>query len=90
MLRGNQPHEGEENEIDNNNTKTCCLDHSVDFEYYAPCENHDGESSDKLEARIILQRQWTDWDLRLNPKFEKVLGGPGNVEPLEFEYASGL
>lgn len=66
------------------------FDASVYFEYYAPRENYVGESGDKLEARIILQKQWTDWDLRLNPKFEKVLGGPGNVEPLEFEYASGL
>ena len=66
------------------------FDASVYFEYYAPREKYLGESGDKLEARIILQHQWTDWDLRLNPKFEKVLGGPNNMEPLEFEYATGL
>ena len=66
------------------------FDASIYFEYYAPRENYVGEVDDKLEARIILQKQWTDWDLRLNPKFEKVLGGPNNVEPLELEYATGL
>ena len=66
------------------------FDASVYFEYYAPREKYLGDSGDKLEARIILQKQWTDWDLRLNPKFEKVLGGPNNQEPLEFEYATGL
>ena len=66
------------------------FDASVYFEYYAPRENYVGYSGDKLEARIILQKQWTDWDLRLNPKFEKVLGGPNNVEPMELEYAAGL
>lgn len=66
------------------------FDASVYFEYYAPRENYLGHSGDKLEARIILQKKWTDWDLRLNPKFEKVLGGADNTEPLEFEYATGL
>ncbi len=66
------------------------FDASIYFEYYAPREDYIGDVADKLEARIILQHQWTDWDLRLNPKFEKVLGGAGNVEPLEFEYATGL
>lgn len=66
------------------------FDASIYFEYYAPREDYVGGVGDKLEARIILQHQWTDWDLRLNPKFEKVLGGEGNVEPLEFEYATGL
>ncbi len=66
------------------------FDASVYFEYYAPREKYLGDSGDKLEARIILQKKWTDWDLRLNPKFEKALGGPNSAEPMEFEYATGL
>ena len=66
------------------------FDASVYFEYYMPREDYLGDVGDKLEARIILQKEWTGWDLRLNPKFEKVLGGPNNTEPQEFEYASGL
>lgn len=66
------------------------FDASIYFEYYAPREKYLGEPGDKLEARIILEKQSERWDFRLNPKFEKAVAGPNVGEPLEFEYATGL
>jgi hypothetical protein len=66
------------------------FDASIYFEYYAPRESYIGEIKDALEARIILEKDMENWDLRLNPKFEKVLGGPDVGEGVEFEYAAAL
>lgn len=66
------------------------FDASIYFEYYAPRESYIGEVKDAIEARIILEKDMENWDLRLNPKFEKVLGGPDVGEGVEFEYAAAL
>lgn len=66
------------------------FDASIYFEYYAPREGYLREVKDALEARIILEKDMENWDLRLNPKFEKVLGGPDVGEGVEFEYAAAL
>lgn len=66
------------------------FDASIYFEYYAPREKYIGGPGDKLEARIILEKQSENWDFRLNPKFEKAVAGANVGEPLEFEYATGL
>ncbi len=67
------------------------FDAGVYFEYYVPREAaNGGQTGDKLEARIILQKETDNWDLRLNPKFEKGLSGPNVEESVEFEYAAAL
>ncbi len=67
------------------------FDAGVYFEYYVPREAANGGfTGDKLEARIILQKETDNWDLRLNPKFEKGLSGNTVEESVEFEYAAAL
>lgn len=68
------------------------FDSGVYFEYYAPREAYLGgtDTKDTLEARIILEKQYGRWDLRLNPIFEKVLSGTSVEEAMEFELAAGL
>ncbi len=59
-------------------------------EYYLPDPGYLGESKEALEMRVILERKFDDWKLKLNPKFEKVMSGPDVEEGLEFEYGASL
>ncbi|WJW75847.1 hypothetical protein QVG61_01800 [Thiohalobacter sp. IOR34] len=63
---------------------------AIYLEYYLPKESYLGKSKEKIELRLIFERSFDDWTLKLNPKFEKVVSGPDNDEGLEFEYAASL
>ncbi len=63
---------------------------AIYFEYYFPDADWRGESNEKLEVRLILEKQLGPAVLRLNPKVEKTLSGPNVEEGLEFEYAASL
>lgn len=60
------------------------------LEYYFPDPDYAGESKEKLEARIILEKTIGAVVLTLNPKLEKMLSGPDVEEGMEFEYAASL
>jgi hypothetical protein len=66
------------------------FDSAVYLEYYFPDVGWRGQSDEKLEARLILEKQLGQMTLRLNPKLEKTLSGPNVEEGLEFEYAASL
>ncbi|MBI3802141.1 MAG: hypothetical protein HY282_00060 [Nitrospirae bacterium] len=63
---------------------------AIYLEYYFPSAGLTGEPNEKLEARIILEKQIGPTVLRLNPKLEKTLSGPDVEEGLEFEYAASF
>lgn len=66
------------------------FDTAIYLEYYFPDPGWRGESAEKIEARLILEKQLGPAALRLNPKLEKTLSGPDVGEGLEFEYAASL
>ncbi len=66
------------------------FDTAIYLEYYVPRAEWQGAAGEKLEARLILEKQLGPVVLRLNPKLEKMLSGPDVGEGLEFEYAASL
>lgn len=66
------------------------FDPAIYLEYYLPDPAYTGEAKERIEARLILEKQIGPSVLRLNPKVEKVLSGPDVEEGLEFEYGASL
>lgn len=66
------------------------FDPAIYLEYYFPDPAYTGEAKERIEARLILEKQIGATVLRLNPKVEKVLSGPDVEEGLEFEYGASL
>lgn len=66
------------------------FDTAIYLEYYFPDAAWRGEPGEKLEARLILEKQLGPAVLRLNPKLEKTVSGPDVEEGLEFEYGASL
>lgn len=66
------------------------FDTAVYLEYYLPDPSYVGAPQEKIEARLILEKEIGPVTLRLNPKVEKVWSGPDVGEGLEFEYGAGL
>jgi len=64
------------------------FDPAVYLEYYVPRSSY--EDSEKIEVRLILERALGDFDLRLNPIFEKKTSGEDIEEGVEFEYRTGI
>jgi hypothetical protein len=61
------------------------------LEYYFPDPDYlGGVAKERIEARIILEKEFKKATLSLNPKFEKVLSGPDVEEGTEFEYAASV
>lgn len=60
------------------------------LEYYFPDADWHGAPGEKIEARLILEKQIGATVLRINPKLEKTLSGPDVEEGVEFEYAVSL
>ncbi|MBI5197509.1 MAG: hypothetical protein HZA19_02755 [Nitrospirae bacterium] len=65
------------------------FDGAVYLEYYIPDPAYAG-AKEKLEARIILEKDLGRAVLILNPILEKVLSGADVEEGLEVEYGAGL
>lgn len=63
---------------------------AIYVEYYLPDPDYQGSAKEKIEVRFILERDYKNVTLRLNPKLEKVLSGPDVNEGLEFEYGASL
>jgi hypothetical protein len=64
------------------------LDGAIYVEYYLPYKKYrDGE---KIETRVILEKEIGPISIILNPIFEKTISGPDVNEGMEFEYAAGL
>lgn len=66
------------------------FDGAIYFEYLLPDPDYQGEAKEKLETRIILEKQLGENTLRLNPKLEKVMSGPDVEEGLELAYSAGV
>lgn len=66
------------------------FDPAIYVEYYLPDPNYGGEAKEKIEARIILEKDLGSTILTLNPKLEKVLSGPEVEEGLELDYGASL
>lgn len=66
------------------------FDTTLYVEYYMPRVAWQGVSKERLETRVILQKDFGDIHLMLNPKFEKVISGPNVTEGMELEYAAGI
>ena len=64
------------------------FDTTVYFEYYLP--NHNYSENEKLETKIILEKNAGPLQIKLNPIFDKHLSGDDVGEGLEFEYAAGV
>lgn len=65
------------------------FDSAIYFEYIMPDPDYQ-EPKEKLETRIILEKQLGAHTLRLNPKLEKVTSGVDVEEGLEFAYSASL
>ena len=64
------------------------LDGAIYVEYYLPYQRYrDGE---KVETRVILQKDLGPVSVILNPIFDKKISGTDVNEGMEFEYAAGL
>lgn len=57
-------------------------------EYILP--NRDYSNAEKIELRLIIERDIGPWRLALNPMFEKVVSGTRVDRGLEFAYAAGI
>jgi hypothetical protein len=64
------------------------FDSALYFEYYIP--NTAYGRSEKLETRLIFEKNIAPVIVRLNPIFEKALNAPDVNEGVEFEYAAGV
>ncbi|MBI3611433.1 MAG: hypothetical protein HY204_12140 [Nitrospirae bacterium] len=64
------------------------LDGAIEVEYYLPYKKYsDGE---KIETRVILEKDLGRVSIMLNPIFEKDVSGAEIDAEMEFEYAAGL
>jgi hypothetical protein len=64
------------------------IDGAIEVEYYLPYKKYsDGE---KIETRVILEKDIGQVSIMLNPIFEKDISGPEVDGGMEFEYAAGL
>jgi hypothetical protein len=63
------------------------LDGAIYFEYYLPYKKY--REDEKIETRVILQKDLGPVSIKLNPIFEKKISGEVE-EGMEFEYAAGL
>lgn len=66
------------------------FDTAVYFEYIIPDSKYQGTPKEKLEVRLILERDLGAATLVINPKFEKVTSGDNNKKGLEFAYGISL
>lgn len=66
------------------------FDTALYLEYHLPDPDWQGESHEKIEARLILEKQIGPAVLRLNPILEKAVSGHSVEEGLEFEYGASL
>lgn len=66
------------------------FDTTLYVEYYLPRKAYLSENKERLESRIIMQKNFGDTSIKLNPKLEKVVSGPDVEEGLEFEYAASI
>ena len=66
------------------------FDTALYLEYYFTDRDYQGETKEKVELRVILEREVNGKTLTLNPKFEKVTRGPDVDEGVEFEYGASL
>ncbi len=64
------------------------LDGAIYVEYYLPYKKY--RDSEKVETRVILQKDIGPISVILNPIFDKPISGPDVEEGMEFEYAAGL
>ncbi len=63
------------------------LDGAIYVEYYLPKKHF--SASEKVETRVILQKDIGQWSLIANPIFDKAVSGEVE-EGLEFEYAAAV
>ncbi len=66
------------------------FDTAIYVEYYLTDPDYQGAGKEKIEARLILEKDINGKTLRLNPRLEKVISGPDVQEGLEFEYGASL
>jgi hypothetical protein len=64
------------------------LDGAIEVEYYLPY--HKYSESEKLETRVILEKDIDRVSIMINPIFEKDVSGPEVGEGTEAEYAAGF
>jgi len=64
------------------------LDGAIEVEYYLPREHY--SDNEKIETRVILEKDIGQVSIMLNPIFEKDVSGPEVDEGMEFEYAAGV
>jgi hypothetical protein len=64
------------------------IDGAVEIEYYLPYKKY--SDAEKIETRVILEKDIGQVSIMLNPIFEKDVSGPDVGEGMEFEYAAGL
>lgn len=64
------------------------FDPTIYFEYYIPY--HRFSENEKLEIRVILEKNIGPIQIKLNPIFDKHLSGGEVEEGLEFEYGAGI
>lgn len=61
---------------------------AVYFEYYVPREQYQGGQGEKLETRLILEKEVNNWEIKINPILEKPLSDLS--EGLVLEYTAGI
>lgn len=66
------------------------FDLGIYFEYYIPREQYQGFNKEKLETRLILQRNIGEWSAKINPILEKGLSQDNLDEGLVLEYTASL
>jgi hypothetical protein len=64
------------------------IDGAVEIEYYLPYKKY--SDAEKIETRVILEKDIRQISIMLNPIFEKDVSGSEVDAGMEFEYAAGL
>ncbi|MBI3810587.1 MAG: hypothetical protein HY283_00030 [Nitrospirae bacterium] len=64
------------------------LDGAVEIEYYLPYKKY--SNGEKVETRVIIEKDIRQISIMLNPIFEKDVSGSEVEAGMEFEYAAGL
>jgi len=64
------------------------LDGAIEIEYYLPRDQF--SDSEKIETRVILEKDIDRVSIMLNPIFEKDVSGPDVNDGMEFDYAAGV
>jgi hypothetical protein len=64
------------------------IDGAVEIEYYLPYKKY--SNAEKIETRVILEKDIRQISIMLNPVFEKDVSGSEVGAGMEFEYAAGL